>query len=277
MQFGDLADDPRLDHLDRATQAAAGAALIAHLGGQFSVAGQLPQDAGFMDRLGERLLTVNMLAQAHGRGGGDAVDVVGRGYGHRVDGFADLVEHLPEVLELLGLRILLPLLGERGSVDVAQANNGAATTCRIVGVAGTLAAHADATDLDAFVGAQHRAHVGESEGSGGGGGTAAQEAATIEAGERGRGQGIHGSLEGVNRWSPESQCAPGGSPETPRCPIPSSGGSKPRRALKPEIQIPSPAARGLLLPQPSCKSRTGPVERLWGRRTQFRSLLRLSS
>ena len=152
MQFGDVADDSGLDHFDRATQAAAGAALVAHLGGQFSVASQLPQNTGFMDRLGERLLTVDVLAQAHGRGGGDAVDVVGCGDGHCVDRFADLVEHLPEVLELLGLRVLLPLLGERVPIDVAQANDGAAAARSVVGVARTLASHADTTDLDPFIG-----------------------------------------------------------------------------------------------------------------------------
>ena len=173
MQFGDVADDPGLDHLDRATQAAAGAALVAHLGGQFSVASQLPQDTGLMHCLGEGLLTVNVLAQAHGRSGGDAVDVVGRRDGDRVDRFADLVEHLPEVLELLGLRVLLTLLGEGVPVDVAQADDGAPTACGVVGVARPLSAHADTTDLDSFIGTEHRAHIRKGEGSGGGSGTAA--------------------------------------------------------------------------------------------------------
>ena len=126
-----------------------------------------------MHCLGEGLLTVNVLAQAHGRSGGDAVDVVGRRDGDRVDRFADLVEHLPEVLELLRLRVLLTLLGERGPIDVAQANDGAATACGVVGVARTLASHADTTDLDPFIGTEHRAHIRKGEGSGGGSGTAA--------------------------------------------------------------------------------------------------------
>ena len=126
-----------------------------------------------MDCLGERLLTVDVLAQAHGRGGGDAVDVIGSGDGHRIDRFADLVEHLPEVLELLGLRVLLTLLGERVPIDVAQTDDGATAACGVVGVAGALAAHANATNLDSFIGTQHRAHVGKGEGGGGGSGTAA--------------------------------------------------------------------------------------------------------
>ena len=127
------------------------------------------------------------------------------------------------VVELLGLRVLLPLLGECGPVDVAQANNGAATTCRIIGVAGALTADANAADLDPVIGAQHRSHVRESKGSGGGGSALAEEAATVEAGKADRWLGFHGADQGVNRPIFLSQCGPCRIARNASMPLPEGG------------------------------------------------------
>ena len=117
MQLEGFANDAGLDDFNGAAQAVFGAALVAHLRGQVLFLGQLTHEAGFLDRLDERLLAEAVFAHLHGADGGDAVMMVRGGNGHGVDVLAHLVEHFAVILELLELRAflreLLGLLAER--------------------------------------------------------------------------------------------------------------------------------------------------------------------
>ena len=111
--------------------------------------GELAQHAGFVERLGHRLLHEGVLAQLHAHRRGHRVAVVGRADGDRVDALAHLVEHLAEVVILL--RRLRPASRPR--------RRGARRRCRrsrpprparpaSCRVAGPLAADADAGEAD---------------------------------------------------------------------------------------------------------------------------------
>ena len=91
--------------------------------------------------------------------------VVGSGYGHRVNILADFVQHLAVILVLLELGELLGellgLLVQRVGVHVAEGDNVPAALGGVAAVAVPFAAHADAGDVDAVVGSEHPAHIGE--------------------------------------------------------------------------------------------------------------------
>ena len=91
--------------------------------------------------------------------------MIGRGDGDGVNVLANFVEQLAVVAVLLELRELagelLGLRPERPGVHVADGDNVAAALGGIAAVAVTFAADADAGDVDAVIGAQHTAHVGE--------------------------------------------------------------------------------------------------------------------
>ena len=99
-------DEAGLNDLDRAAQAVFGAALIAHLGGDLVLLGELAEQPRFIDRVRQGLLAIDMFAHAHGGGGGDGVHVIRRGHDDRIQRLL-LVEHLAEVLVELGVGILL--------------------------------------------------------------------------------------------------------------------------------------------------------------------------
>src|SRR5207237_1198317 len=63
MQLERFADDAGLNDFDGPTQPALGAALVAHLGGQFLFGGQPAQCARFVNSLGQRLLAKTVLTQ----------------------------------------------------------------------------------------------------------------------------------------------------------------------------------------------------------------------
>ena len=161
MQLLRIPDDSGLDALDRPAQSVLRAALIAHLRGQLFLAGQPAHLARFPDRLRERLLAVNMFAQAHGGDGSRAMHVIRRRDGNGVDRFAHLIEHFAPVAIKLGVvgptllrgavqqRLVFPI--QRIGIDVAECDDVAAKSESAVGIAVTLSSHADAGDVDALV------------------------------------------------------------------------------------------------------------------------------
>ena len=168
MQLEGIADDTRLDDLDSAAQAGFGAALVAHLGRQILFLGDLAHLARLIDRLDQRFLGEAVLAHLHRPEGCHAMIMVRRGNGHRVNILANFVQHLAVILILLELGELLgELLGlrsERVGVHVTDGNNVPATMGGVAAVAVPLSVHADAGDVDAVVGSQHPAHIGEGAG-----------------------------------------------------------------------------------------------------------------
>jgi hypothetical protein len=94
MDLTHCADDPGPDPLIGEPGPFRGVALVAHLGGDPGRPGGPGHRAAFVQRAGERLLAVHVLAAADRRHRGDGVDVVGRADRHRVDVPRLLVEHL---------------------------------------------------------------------------------------------------------------------------------------------------------------------------------------
>ena len=150
-----------------------GHSLVAHLGGDFGLARRLRHRSGLVNRAGQRLLAIDMLAQLDGRDGDDGVRVIRRGDHHGIDALL-LVEHLAEVLIPLGGWVLLEGLGGVVPVHVAQGHDVLAAD--LFEVPGALAADADAGDVKLAVGgacagaAQHMTRQGHEGGYGAGGG-----------------------------------------------------------------------------------------------------------
>jgi hypothetical protein len=131
-----------------------GVALIAHLGDAPLAGRQFGQGAGLAQRVGERLLDEDVLAEVDRHAGGGEVDVVGSGDAHRVDPVAHFLEHLAEVLIVLrsAFLVLVHGLGRVLAVAIAESNHFAAA---IAGgkVALSLHAEADPGEADPVVGA----------------------------------------------------------------------------------------------------------------------------
>ena len=70
--------------------------LIPHLGHDARLLGGSREDARFVNRIGERLLHIDVLSCLHRHVGDDGMGVIGRGDDDRVDVLL-LLEHLPEV------------------------------------------------------------------------------------------------------------------------------------------------------------------------------------
>jgi hypothetical protein len=93
--------------------------MVAQLRDDLVFRGGLHQLPHLVDRVGQRLLAVDVFAAADGRHGGHGVRVVGRGDEDGVHPFLHGVEHLAEIVERLGLgKLLQRALGPLG-VDIA--------------------------------------------------------------------------------------------------------------------------------------------------------------
>ena len=89
MEFARRADDSGLNDFDGAAQTTAGAALIAHLGGDFVFGGHLAHGAGFANVVADRFLAIDRFAELHRDHGGKGVLMIRRGDEDGVDVFAD--------------------------------------------------------------------------------------------------------------------------------------------------------------------------------------------
>ena len=188
MQFERFADHARLDDFDGAAQAALGAALVAHLRRQVLLFGQLPHHARLADGLDQRLLAEAVFAHLHRPDRRHAVVMVRRGNGHRIDVLAHFIQHLAVIAVLLGWGNFsancLAFLPSVLLVHVADGHDVAAALRGVAAVAVAFAAHADAGDVDAVIGAQHPAHIGEGEGGRARGQRGAAEELTASEGVR---------------------------------------------------------------------------------------------
>ncbi len=159
VDLGHRADGPVPDPLVEEPGAFLGVPLVAHLGDDVHLLRGLGQHPGFLDRVGQRLLAVDVLAALHRRHGDDGVGMVGRGHGDRVQVLL-FVQHLAEVAVLGGLIILGLLLGrvlrvlqQPGHhlvVDVAEGDD--VLGADALDVAGAAAPGADAADVDGVAG-----------------------------------------------------------------------------------------------------------------------------
>jgi hypothetical protein len=92
-----------------------------------------------------------MFAHPHRHGAGHGVRVVGRADRDGIDALAHLVEHLAIIVVPLGIGIFLGRLVEGLVVDVADGDH-VARLAGVARVALALASHADAGEVDLFVG-----------------------------------------------------------------------------------------------------------------------------
>ncbi len=102
----DVADGPVPDPLAERADSIERVALVAQLRHDLVLLGRLHQGPDLGDGVGQRLLTVDVLASLDGRHRNHGVGVVGRPDDHRVDLLVHLVEHLAVVLVHLGVREL---------------------------------------------------------------------------------------------------------------------------------------------------------------------------
>ena len=78
MRFAHRADDAGPDHFAQAAGFFGGLALVAHLRGDFVLARRLGELARFPNRMGQRLLAIDMFAQLDRRHRGEGVQMIGR-------------------------------------------------------------------------------------------------------------------------------------------------------------------------------------------------------
>ena len=123
LDAGDLADLAVPDPVADLADAFAGSALVAHLGGDAVLRGQLGQKAGLVHGTGERLLAVDVLAGHDRVRGDDGVRVVRGGDHHGIGLIEHLVEHHAPVLVALGVRIALEDVRGILPVHVAEADD----------------------------------------------------------------------------------------------------------------------------------------------------------
>ncbi len=145
MDFAHFADDTGPDQFAEAAGVFGGLALVAHLGGDFCLAGSLCEEAGFVDGVGEGFLAVNVFAALDGLHGGEGVPVVGGGDHHGVDLF-DIIQHLSEVSELASLGVAFEGVSRVGLVNVTEGYDVFAFELPQIGC--PLAADADARDVE---------------------------------------------------------------------------------------------------------------------------------
>ena len=120
VDFAHRADDAGIkDFFDRAPRGR-GMPLVAHLRGQLRVlGGGLAKETGFPDVVGQRLLTIDVLAVRQRQVSGKRVRVLRRGHHDGVEIFR-VIEDASEVGELFGLRVSLGRGVQRGLVHIAE-------------------------------------------------------------------------------------------------------------------------------------------------------------
>ena len=122
----DLANGPQRagpEDLDGPAERLGGGALVAHLGGDLALCGQLPQRAALAEVVGQRLFAEDVLAGPHRGRGDDGVGVVGHGGDDGVDLLIHLIEHLAVVAETAGVGDLLCSALGTAVVDIAQGHD----------------------------------------------------------------------------------------------------------------------------------------------------------
>ena len=147
-----FAQDAALDQFDGAAESRFRRTLIAHLRDHFGGEGGFAEDAGFAHRAGERLFAEDVFAVLHGRHGGDGMGVIRRRDHHGIDLPFHGVEHSAEIGKDFGRWMLLVDVASTLSIDITQGHEVLAQAGKVIEVAATLAAHADAGKVQFAVG-----------------------------------------------------------------------------------------------------------------------------
>ena len=119
--LADRPDRPGLDDFDDASIVVLGMDLRPHLGRDLRLRREVGHRAGLIDRVGQRLLAIDMLAHAKRHRGGRRMHMIGRADDHGVEPAG--LQHLAEVGVLLRAREPLPGLVEQVVIDVADGDD----------------------------------------------------------------------------------------------------------------------------------------------------------
>src|SRR5262245_55311427 len=118
MDFANRSDDSGSHQFHSSSNWFASMSLIAHLRLYFVVNSALRHQTGFVERMCQRFLAINVLAQRHGPQSRYGMYVVWCAYRHRIDAFF-VVEHDAEILVDLRRRMFLNRTGGTPFVDIA--------------------------------------------------------------------------------------------------------------------------------------------------------------
>ena len=151
MEFERFSDHAGLDELHRASEAALRTALVAHLGGEFLVAGKISHHTGFPHGLGKGLLAVDVLAHLHRHNPGHSVDVIRCRDGDTVDLIAHFREHLPKIRVFLGVGERLGHRIEPLLVNITETDDLSAAFRGIESITLSFACDTDTADLETGV------------------------------------------------------------------------------------------------------------------------------
>ncbi len=120
VHFLHVAQDAGLHPFAEDARTVVGMALVAHLRGHLLLPRELGELPRLPDRVRERLLDKDVLAEVQRRRCDRKVHVIGRRHRDRVDLVAHLVEHLPEIAEARHLRIGIERLGGAVVINIAK-------------------------------------------------------------------------------------------------------------------------------------------------------------
>ena len=151
MEFERFSDHAGLDELHRAPEAALRTALVAHLGSEFLVAGEISHHAGFPHGLGKGLLAIDVLAHLHRHDAGHSVDVIRCGNSDAVDLIAHFGEHFPEIRVFLGIGEPLGHGIEPLLVNIAETDDLSAAFRGVESITLSFACDTDTADLETGV------------------------------------------------------------------------------------------------------------------------------
>ena len=151
MELERFSDHAGLDELNRAPEAALRTALVAHLGSEFLVAGEISHHAGFPHGLGKGLLAIDVLAHLHRHDAGHSVDVIRCGNSDAVDLIAHFGEHFPEIRVFLGIGEPLGHGIEPLLVNIAETDDLSAAFRGVESITLSFACDTDTADLETGV------------------------------------------------------------------------------------------------------------------------------
>ena len=183
----DIAEHAGLVPLFEEAGALGGVALIAHLSGDFLLAGAGGEEARLGDGVRHGLLDEDVFTQRHRRHRDGEMHVIGRRDGDGVDLRAQLVEELAVIAEARDRRVGLERVGRAGVVDIGKGDE-IFLLHRGDGCAAA-AADADAGDVEFAVG-RHAALAAHNVGKRDDGG---RDRRGFQEGATGEGQGGHGN------------------------------------------------------------------------------------
>ena len=147
MNLFDSTDFASLDHGRASAERARRGTLVAHLGDQVIITGDVAHHASFVDGVSHWLLAEAMLAHPHGHQSRRTMSMIRRADRHCIDALAHFIEHLAEIIVCPGTGELVLGTTERVVVDIADRDDVPIRFC-ITGVTGAFTTDTDTAKAD---------------------------------------------------------------------------------------------------------------------------------